>query len=187
MREAADSAYFAAKVADAAGVYVVPAFVGLGAPHWDSYARGTIVGLTRGAGRNHIIRAALESIAYQSRDVLDAMQADSGIRLDGLRVDGGAAANDFLMQFQADIVGTRVVRPRLIETTALGAALLAGLAVGFWESAEALEAALPVDREFHPTLSAERRDELHRGWMRAVGRARGWCEPEDPAGKRTEP
>ena len=134
--ESSDTEYFARKVKDSAGVYVVPAFVGLGAPYWDMYARGAIVGLTRGANKNHIIRATLESIAYQTRDVLEAMQEDSGIKLSSLKVDGGAAANNFLMEFQADILGTAVRRPVILETTALGAAYLAGLAVGIWESKE---------------------------------------------------
>ena len=129
-----DSEYFATKVKDTNGVYVVPAFTGLGAPYWDPYARGAIFGLTRGVNANHIIRATLESIAYQTRDVLEAMQADSGIRLHALRVDGGAVANNFLMQFQSDILGTRVERPEVREVTALGAAYLAGLAVGFWQN-----------------------------------------------------
>ena len=150
--DATDTGYFAGKVKDSNGVYLVPAFVGLGAPYWDPYARGAIVGLTRGANRNHIIRAALESIAYQSRDVLDAMQKDSGIRLASLKVDGGAVGNDFLMQFQSDIMGTTVVRPKLIETTALGAAFLAGLAVGFWESTAELSDKFSIDREFEPTV-----------------------------------
>lgn len=174
--DATDTAYFAGKVKDSNGVYLVPAFVGLGAPYWDPYARGAIVGLTRGANRNHIIRAALESIAYQSRDVLDAMQKDSGIQLASLKVDGGAVANDFLMQFQSDIMGTKVVRPTLIETTALGAAFLAGLAVGFWSSTEELQDKFSVDREFEPELGAEERQKLYAGWQRAVTRAQHWEE-----------
>jgi glycerol kinase len=174
--DATDTGYFAGKVKDSNGVYLVPAFVGLGAPYWDPYARGAIVGLTRGANRNHIIRAALESIAYQSRDVLDAMQKDSGIRLASLKVDGGAVANDFLMQFQSDIMGTTVVRPKLIETTALGAAFLAGLAVGFWKSTAELSDKFSIDREFDPSLPAEQREELYAGWQKAVTRAQHWVD-----------
>lgn len=174
--DATDTGYFAGKVKDSNGVYLVPAFVGLGAPYWDPYARGAIVGLTRGANRNHIIRAALESIAYQSRDVLDAMQKDSGIRLASLKVDGGAVANDFLMQFQSDIMGTTVVRPKLIETTALGAAFLAGLAVGFWKSTAELSDKFSIDREFEPSLPAEQREQLYAGWQKAVTRAQHWVD-----------
>ena len=174
--DATDTGYFASKVKDSNGVYLVPAFVGLGAPYWDPYARGAIVGLTRGANRNHIIRAALESIAYQSRDVLDAMQKDSGIRLASLKVDGGAVANDFLMQFQSDIMGTTVVRPKLIETTALGAAFLAGLAVGFWKSTAELSDKFSIDREFEPSLPAEQREQLYAGWQKAVTRAQHWVD-----------
>ncbi len=174
--DATDTGYFAGKVKDSNGVYLVPAFVGLGAPYWDPYARGAIVGLTRGANRNHIIRAALESIAYQSRDVLDAMQKDSGIRLASLKVDGGAVANDFLMQFQSDIMGTTVVRPKLIETTALGAAFLAGLAVGFWKSTAELSDKFSIDREFEPTLPAAQREQLYAGWQKAVTRAQHWVD-----------
>ncbi len=174
--DATDTGYFAGKVKDSNGVYLVPAFVGLGAPYWDPYARGAIVGLTRGANRNHIIRAALESIAYQSRDVLDAMQKDSGIRLASLKVDGGAVANDFLMQFQSDIMGTTVVRPKLIETTALGAAFLAGLAVGSWESTAELRDKVSIDREFEPALPAEQREQLYSGWQKAVTRSQHWVD-----------
>lgn len=174
--DATDTGYFAGKVKDSNGVYLVPAFVGLGAPYWDPYARGAIVGLTRDANRNHIIRAALESIAYQSRDVLDAMQKDSGIRLASLKVDGGAVANDFLMQFQSDIMGTTVVRPKLIETTALGAAFLAGLAVGFWKSTAELSDKFSIDREFEPSLPAEQREQLYAGWQKAVTRAQHWVD-----------
>ena len=174
--DATDTGYFASKVKDSNGVYLVPAFVGLGAPYWDPYARGAIVGLTRGANRNHIIRAALESIAYQSRDVLDAMQKDSGIRLASLKVDGGAVANDFLMQFQSDIMGTTVVRPTLIETTALGAAFLAGLAVGFWKSTAELSDKFSVDREFTPALATDQREQLYAGWQKAVTRAQHWVD-----------
>ncbi|MFO7274314.1 MAG: glycerol kinase GlpK [Bacillota bacterium] len=171
----ADSEELALSVPDSGGVYVVPAFVGLGAPYWDMYARGVIVGLTRGTGRAHITRATLESIAYQTRDVLGAMEQDSGIRLNRLKVDGGAVANNFLMQFQADILGVPVDRPKVAETTALGAAYLAGLATGFWGSQAELADKWALDRSFTPTLPAEERERLYAGWRRAVERARGWA------------
>lgn len=171
---AAETEELAAGITDTGGVYLVPAFVGLGAPYWDQYARGTLVGLTRGSGRAEIVRAALESIAYQTRDVLEAMIADSGIELAGLRVDGGASANNFLMQFQADQLGVPVERPVVTETTALGAAYLAGLAVRYWRDLDELEAARRVDRVFTPALGSERREVLYRGWKRAVERALDW-------------
>lgn len=176
IHDAKDSEYFATQVEDNNGVYLVPAFVGLGAPYWDMYARGTIVGLTRGANRNHIIRAALESIAYQTRDVLEAMQEDSGIDLQTLRVDGGAVANDFLMQFQSDILGVPVHRPEVIETTALGAAYLAGLAVGFWSGKDEISKKWNVNRIFEVEMEEERREELYKGWKRAVERSLKWEE-----------
>lgn len=179
IHDAKDSEYFAQQEHDANGVYVVPAFVGLGAPYWDMYARGAIVGLTRGANRNHIIRATLESLAYQSRDVLEVMHADSGIELQALRVDGGAAANDFLMQFQADILGVPVERPQIIETTALGAAYLAGLAVGFWPDRQAIADHWKIDRQFTPTMQADTRNTLYAGWQKAVKRAMKWEEEEE--------
>ena len=172
--DAADSEYYAQKVSDTNGVYVVPAFAGLGAPYWDMYARGAIVGLTRGANKNHIIRATLEAIAYQTRDVLDAMQEDSGLRLKKLKVDGGATQNNFLMQFQADILGTEVDRPQVTETTALGAAYLAGLAVGFWSDKEEIAKKWAVERKFINSISEDRRDELYSGWKKAIGRSRDW-------------
>lgn len=172
--DAADSEYFATKVDDTNGVYLVPAFAGLGAPYWDMYARGTMVGLTRGANRNHMIRAALESIAYQSKDVIKSMEEDSGLKLSTLKVDGGATANNFLMQFQSDVLGVQVQRPVVTETTALGAAYLAGLAVGFWESKEEITKNWRVDTEFESTMSDEVRDDLYSGWVRAVERAKGW-------------
>ena len=178
IRDAADTEYFARKVKDTNGVYVVPAFVGLGAPYWDPYARGSIFGLTRGANRNHIIRATLEAIAYQSRDLIDAMEQDSGIKLAQLRVDGGAVANNFLMQFQADILGTNVVRPGVIESTAAGSAYLAGLAVGFWDSIDDLKDKVVVDREFSPEMSDEQRQILYKGWQKAVERSRRWVEQD---------
>ncbi|MCG9748208.1 glycerol kinase GlpK [Shewanella sp. Isolate8] len=168
IRDAQDTEYFALKVNDNNGVYLVPAFVGLGAPYWDASARGALVGLSRGANRNHIIRAALEAIAYQSRDLLDAMTKDSGVELKQLKVDGGAVANDFLMQFQADITDVEVQRPKVTETTAMGAAFLAGLAVGFWQSTAELKHKAGVERCFNPAIAEEEREALYLGWKRAV-------------------
>ena len=156
-------------------VFLVPAFAGLGAPHWDAYARGAIFGLTRGATGAHLARAALEAIALQSRDVLAAMQKDAGITLAGLRVDGGAAANDLLMQIQADVLGVPVVRPKVLETTALGAAYLAGLAVGYWKNSDEVAANWQVDRTFEPAMPRARVDALIAGWDKAVGRSKGWA------------
>ena len=178
LTDSEDSGYFAQKVEDNGGVYLVPAFTGLGAPHWDMYARGAIFGLTRGTGRSHIIRAALESIAYQTRGVLDAMTKDTGAAPVSLKVDGGACVNDFLMQFQADIVGCAVRRPRIRETTALGAAYLAGLAVGFWQGEDEIRASWTLEREFCPAMEEERRAGLWRGWQRAVERASGWARED---------
>ncbi len=174
INDAADSEYYAQKVDDTNGVYVVPAFAGLGAPYWDMYARGTIVGLTRGANKNHLIRATLESIAYQTRDVIEAMQEDSGIELSTLKVDGGATKNNFLMQFQSDILGAAVDRPEVTETTALGAAYLAGLAVGFWSSKEEIAKNWAVERKFNCTIDHEKRTDLYEGWKKAIGRSRDW-------------
>jgi glycerol kinase len=174
IREAKDSAYYASRVPDTGGVYLVPAFTGLGAPHWDMYARGIIVGLTRGTNKNHILRAALESIAYQSADVIHAMEEDSGLPLSILRVDGGATGNDWLLQFQSDILGTEVKRPGVTESTALGAATLAGLAVGFYESMEALETSSGETSSFSPAMTESRRRELMTGWHRAVERSKNW-------------
>lgn len=174
--DSSDSEYFASKVEDTNGVYIVPAFVGLGAPYWDMYARGTIVGLTRGANRNHIIRAALEAIAYQTKDVLQAMEEDSGITLKELKVDGGAVANNFLMQFQSDILGVPVHRPKVIETTALGASYLAGLAVDFWKDTEEISTKWNVDRVFNPKMNEEDREKIYRGWKKAVNRSLAWEE-----------
>ena len=171
---AADSEYHAGKVADTAGCYVVPAFTGLGAPYWDQYARGAIVGLTRGVNKNHIIRATLESIAYQVSDVLEAMRADSGIALTSLKVDGGASSNNVLMQLQADILQVTVHRPVCVETTALGAAYLAGLAVGYWSSQEEIARNWAVDRTFLPAITTQERDKKLQGWKRAVTRAFDW-------------
>jgi len=169
----------AGSVEDAGGVFLVPAFVGLGAPHWDAYARGTIVGMTRGTTMAHIARAVIDAMAYQTRDVLDVMQAESGRSLSALKVDGGAAANNQLLQFQADLLGVAVRRPVVAETTALGAAYLAGLATGYWESLDDLRANWALDREFTPTIDRHQRDRLHRGWQRAVQRSLGWIRPEE--------
>jgi glycerol kinase len=168
----------AAEVSDTNGVYLVPAFVGLGAPYWDPYARGTIVGLTRGVNRAHLVRAALEAIAYQTRDVLEAMQQDANLRVPEMRVDGGAAANNLLLQFQADILGIPLVRARGVETTARGAAYLAGLATGVWSSQADIAAQWRGETYFTPDMSAERRNELYAGWRRAVERCKGWASPE---------
>ncbi len=173
---APDSEYHASKVSDTAGCYVVPAFTGLGAPHWDQYARGAIVGLTRGVNKNHIIRAALESIAYQVSDVLHAMRADSGISLTSLKVDGGACANNVLMQMQADILQCEVNRPVCVETTALGAAYLAGLAVGYWNSLEDIQKNWASERIFSPAITPEESAEKQKGWQKAVKRSYAWAE-----------
>ncbi len=170
--DSCDTEYFAGRVEDTAGVYVVPAFTGLGAPYWDMNARGAILGLTRGAGRNHIIRAALESIAYQTADVLRAMEEDTGIPLRELRVDGGASANNFLMQFQADIVDRAIRRPKIRETTALGAAYLAGLATGVWVGLDDIRGSWTLERLYEPKMEAERREALLSGWHDAVDRVR---------------
>ena len=175
---AADSEYMATKVKDTNGCYVVPAFAGLGAPHWDQYARGTIVGLTRGVNKYHIIRATLESLAYQVNDVLDAMKADSGIDLAALKVDGGACANNFLMQTQADIIGAPVNRPVCVETTAMGAAYLAGLAVGYWESKEDVIKNCATDAVFKPAISADERAKKIKGWKKAVKYSFGWAKED---------
>lgn len=176
---AADSEYMAQKVKDTNGCYVVPAFTGLGAPHWDPYARGTIVGVTRGVNKCHIIRATLESLAYQVNDVLKAMEADSGITLSALKVDGGASANNFLMQTQADIIDAPVNRPQCVETTAMGAAYLAGLAVGYWSSKEDVIKNWAIDRTFLPDISEEEREGKIKGWNKAVRYAYGWAKDEN--------
>jgi len=175
---AAESEALATSVQSSGGVYFVPAFVGLGAPYWDPYARGALLGLTRGSGRAEIARAALEAVAYQTRDLLDAMTADAGAPLRDLRVDGGMVANDFLMQFQADILGAPVERPQVAETTALGAASLAGLAVGFWKSTDELKSNWALDRRFEPAMGAAEREQSYVGWQRAVARAQAWEQPE---------
>ena len=172
IRKAAESERLARSVDSTLGVYLVPAFVGLGAPHWDAEARGALLGLTRGVTRAHVVRAALESLAFQTRDVVEAMAADAGEPLRALRVDGGAAANGFLMQFQADMLGVPVDRPRVVETTAMGAAFLAGLATGFWDSQADLARARRLDRRFRPRMKPDARDALYRGWREAVARVR---------------
>jgi glycerol kinase len=174
IESAGDSEYMAKKVADTNGCYVVPAFTGLGAPYWDAYARGTIVGLTRGVNKYHIIRATLDSIAYLTNDVLTAMEADAGIRLTELRVDGGASANNYLMQVQSDISTAPVLRPKCVETTAMGAAYLAGLAVGYWKNVEEIRENWAVDRRFVPELETTQRDARLSDWKRAVACATAW-------------
>jgi glycerol kinase len=180
IRSAAEVEALAASVPDCGGVYFVPAFAGLGAPHWDQYARGAIAGLTRGTTAGHLARAALEGIAFQVADVLEAMRQDSGIQLNQLRVDGGACANNLLMQFQADILGVPVVRPKVIETTALGAAYLAGLACGFWQDRQAIQASWRPDRIFEPSLSADELAHRRNRWAEALNRAREWERREKP-------
>ena len=175
---APDSEYMAKKVKDTNGCYVVPAFTGLGAPHWDQYARGTIVGITRGVNKYHIIRATLESLAYQTNDVLEAMRADSGIELNSLKVDGGASANDFLMQTQANIIDAPVNRPSCVETTAMGAAYLAGLAVGYWESKEDVIKNWSIDQTFKPQISKEERESMVKGWNKAVKYSFDWAKED---------
>jgi glycerol kinase len=170
IKTAKESEALARKVPDTGGVYLVPAFVGLGAPYWDQHARGAIVGLTRGTKREHLVRAAVESLAYQSRDLVDAMLKDSHLKLRELRVDGGACKNDLLMQFQSDILKCRIDRPRMVETTALGAAFLAGLGVGFWKSSSEIQRIRRVDKVFSPKMKEPVRRHLWEGWKTAVGR-----------------
>ena len=179
IESAADSEYMAKKVKDTNGCYVVPAFTGLGAPYWDQYARGTIVGLSRGVNKYHIIRATLESIGYQVNDVLHAMKADSGIDLAALKVDGGASANDFLMQFQSDIINAPVKRPSCVETTAMGAAYLAGLAVGFYKDFESIKSNFKSDKNFIPNMEEEKRKKLYKGWKKSVSRALDWAKEDE--------
>lgn len=179
IKTAAQSEEYCNAVPDTEGVYVVPAFTGLGAPCWDQYARGTIVGLTRGAAKEHLIRATVESMAYQAWDVIEAMEQDSGIHLKTLKVDGGACANNFLMQFQADILNVNVARPECIETTALGAAYLAGIAVGYWKDRDDVRANWALSRTFVPEMEEEYRKKLLKGWKKAVSRARDWAREED--------
>jgi glycerol kinase len=174
IRSSKDSETLASQVPDSGGVFLVPAFSGLGAPHWDAYARGAILGLTRGVTAKHIARAALESIAFQTLEVLHAMQKDSGIKIKELRVDGGASLNNLLMQFQADLIGVPVVRPQTSETTAWGAACLAGLAVGLWKDKKELASLWHAEQRFEPTMTAKKRDALLNDWKRAVDRAKKW-------------
>ena len=176
LQHAADSEAMARRVPDTGGVYLVPAFTGLGAPYWDPYARGTMVGITRGTKKEHIVRAALESLAYQTADVLRVMEQDAGLHLRSLQADGGACANDFLMEFQADIIDVPVKRPACVETTAMGAAYLAGLAVGYWAGQDELRTLIAPDRTFQPRMAESRRDQLQHGWQRAVARALAWAE-----------
>lgn len=176
IKDASETEALATSIQSTDGVYLVPAFAGLGAPYWDQYARGTIVGLTRGTGRAHIVRATLESMAYQTRDVVNAMLADGGLDLKTLRVDGGAVRNNFLMQFQADILGVPVERPKVTETTGLGAAYLAGLAVGYWQSQEEIAGQWQLERLFEPQMSADQRESLYADWGRAVARSQGWVQ-----------
>ena len=178
IESAADSEYMAKKVPDTNGCYVVPAFTGLGAPHWDQYARGAVVGLTRGVNKYHIIRATLDSLCYQTGDVLRAMEADSGIKLAALKVDGGASANNYLMQTQADLIGAPVQRPRCVETTAMGAAYLAGLAVGYWASREDVVKNWAIDRTFTPAISDSDRQKRIKGWNKAVKCAFDWAKED---------
>ena len=175
---AQDSEYMALKVKDTNGCYVVPAFTGLGAPHWDQYARGTIVGLTRGVNKYHIIRATLDSLTYQVNDVLKAMEADSGIKLTTLKVDGGASANNYLMQTQADMINAPVKRPKCVETTAMGAAYLAGLAVGYWNDKEEVVKNWRIDHTFEPKITDDERNDRIKGWNKAVKYAYGWAKEE---------
>ncbi|HEX8033570.1 MAG TPA: glycerol kinase GlpK, partial [Ktedonobacterales bacterium] len=179
INSAAETEELASSIDDNGGVYIVPAFVGLGAPYWDQYARGTVVGLTRGSGRAELTRAVLEATGYQTRDVATAMESDSGIPLKELRVDGGMVGNNWLMQFQSDVLNVRVERPVVAETTALGAAYLAGLAVGYWSGLDDVARNWAVDRVFTPTMDPARRDRLYRGWQRAVERSRGWAKEEE--------
>ncbi len=178
IRKASETSDYAERVPDSAGVYLVPAFTGMGAPYWNQYARGTIVGVTRGCKKEHFIRAALESIAYQSADLIRAMEEDAGRRLTELRVDGGASANNFLLQFQSDIIGAKVLRPECVETTALGAAYLAGLAVGYWKDKEEIQANWQLGRTFEPAMSEEESAKLRRGWKRAIHCAQIWAQDD---------
>jgi glycerol kinase len=177
--DSAQSEFYANSVADTNGVYVVPAFAGLGAPYWDMYARGAVLGLTRGANRAHLVRATLESVAYQVKDVLNAMQEDSGLTLNGLKVDGGASANNFLMQFQSDILDTPIHRPQIVETTARGAAYLAGLAVGYYQDLEEIKKCWQTGQDFLPDMSLEKREKLYKGWKKAVSRALDWAKEDE--------
>ena len=176
IRKAADTERYATAVEDTAGVYLVPAFTGIGAPYWDPYARGTVVGITRGCKKEHFIRAALESMAYQTNDILKVMEEESGVQIRTLKVDGGASNNNFLMQFQADLLGAKVERPNCIETTALGAAYLAGIGVGYFESLEEIQKNWAMEHTFLPQKEAGWREEAKKGWKRAVSCAGGWAK-----------
>jgi len=176
IKSSAEVEELAQKVKHSDGVYVVPAFAGLGAPYWNQHARGTILGMTRGTTSAHIARAALDSIAYQTMDVLKAMEADSGISIAELRVDGGATVNNLMMQFQSDVLNTKVIRPRIIETTALGAAYLAGLAVGYWKNMEDIQQQWEAEKTFVPDMKEVERNQLYKGWQRAVKAAQSWTE-----------
>jgi glycerol kinase len=170
-----DSEYFASKALGSNDVYFVPAFAGLGAPYWDMYARGAIFGLTRDTGKEHIIKATLESLAYQTKDIINAMQEDSGVRLASLKVDGGACANNILMQFQADILGTDVERPQVIESTAMGAAYLAGIYAGLWKKEDIIKNRV-IEKKFQPSMDKAVREKLYKGWKKAVERTKGWVD-----------
>jgi glycerol kinase len=178
IRTAKETSDYAERVEDSAGVYLVPAFTGMGAPYWNQYARGTIVGVTRGCKKEHFIRAALESIAYQSSDLIRAMEEDAGHKLTELKVDGGASANNFLLQFQADIIGSKVLRPECVETTALGAAYLAGLAVGYWKDKDEIRENWQLGRTFEPSMDEEKRVSLRNGWKRAIHAAQIWAQDD---------
>jgi len=179
IKEVGESEQLSTEIKDTGGVYLVPAFAGLGAPHWDMYARGTLVGLSRGSGRAQVVRATVEAMAYQVTDILEAMAASSGLRLVEIRVDGGAATNNFLAQFQGDIAGVEVSRSRMLETTALGVAYLAGLGIGFWKSTQEIEALQEVRQKFVPHIETTEREALRRGWARALDRAKGWITLEE--------
>ena len=176
IKSATETEEIATSVPDSQGVYVVPAFTGLGAPYWDMYARGMIIGITRGTGRNHLIRAGLEALAYQTKDIINAVVKDGSIEVSELRVDGGAVKNSLLCQFQSDILGIPVIRPRITEMTALGAAYLAGLGSGLWQSTDDIAEQWSIDQTFHPEMSAERREDLYHGWQEAVQLCRGWAK-----------
>ena len=178
IQSAPETEQMALKVKDTNGCYVVPAFTGLGAPYWDQYARGAVVGLTRGVNRYHLVRATLDSLCYQVQDVLEAMEQDSGIRLTSLKADGGASANNYILQTQADLTGVPVKRPRCVETTAMGAAYLAGLSAGYWDSQEKVRANWAIDRTFEPAISQEQREKMRAGWKRAVKRSFEWEKEE---------
>ena len=179
VKNAPETEEYCSRVTDTAGVYVVPSFTGLGAPYWNPYARGTIVGLTRGASKEHVIRATVESLAYQTADVLRSMEKDSGLRISRLKVDGGASANNFLMQFQSDILDAEVIRPQCVETTAMGAAFLAGLAVGYWKDTDEVRENWALGHVFTPLMDDETRKKLLKGWSRAVRASIAWAQDED--------